>query len=154
MLLLAIAVSPAICEEILFRGAILSGFRRTLRPVTTVLLVGILFGLFHIFIYRVPSTAFIGIAITYVVLRAGSIYPGMLMHFLVNALAVLIMTKRLPQFILGFLENNEVQGQMVPGWVIIAGIAALTLGVVLTELDARQRREPPAGREPGETPRF
>jgi len=154
VLLLAIAVSPAICEEILFRGAILSGFRRTLRPATTVLLVGLLFGLSHIFIYRVPSTAFIGVAITYVVLRAGSIYPGMLMHFLINGLAVLIMTKRLPQFILGFLENSEVRGQIVPGWLIIAGIAALTVGVVLTELDARRRRKHPAGREPGETPRF
>ncbi len=154
VLLLVIAVSPAICEEILFRGAILSGFRRTLRPTTTVLLVGVLFGLSHIFIYRVPSTAFIGVAITYVVLRAGSIYPGMLMHFLVNGLAVFIMTKRLPQFIIGFLEDNDVRGRMVPGWAIIAGIATLTLGVILTELDARRRREHPTRREPDETPRF
>ena len=42
--LLVIAVVPAICEEVAFRGFILSGLEREYRPVTAIVLSALLFG--------------------------------------------------------------------------------------------------------------
>ena len=67
VLLAVVAVSPAICEELLFRGAILSGLEKRLPSWVLIPVVGILFGVFHISIYRVVLTGLTGIVLTYVV---------------------------------------------------------------------------------------
>ncbi len=132
LMLLAIAVSPAVCEEIVFRGAILSGVRTKLGFGASVLLVGVLFGLFHLSVYRIVPTAAMGIVITYAVLRSGSIFTGMMMHFLNNAIGVLAATKNLPQTSLDWFERIEIQGQ-IP-WPALAGAAAaIAAGVILME---------------------
>jgi sodium transport system permease protein len=88
-LLLYIAVLPAICEELAFRGVLLSGLRRKLRPVALVVVVGLIFGLFHVSLYRIAPTALLGMILTVIALMTGSVFPGMLLHFGNNALSVL-----------------------------------------------------------------
>jgi sodium transport system permease protein len=46
-LLLLLAVTPAVCEEILFRGVLLGG-TRTLQPWRMIVLNGVVFGAFHL----------------------------------------------------------------------------------------------------------
>jgi membrane protease YdiL (CAAX protease family) len=53
-LLLLVAVLPAVAEEALFRGVVLSAFRQRLPTVWAVIAVGLVFGLFHL----TPETAF------------------------------------------------------------------------------------------------
>ena len=50
--LLLTAVSPAICEEALFRGPILRGLRTRFSAVGSAILTGLLFGLFHGDVWR------------------------------------------------------------------------------------------------------
>jgi sodium transport system permease protein len=87
-LFLFIAVLPAICEEIAFRGTLLYGLRRKLRPVGLVLTVGIIFGLFHVALFRILPTAFLGVILTTMALLTGSIFPGMVAHAANNALSL------------------------------------------------------------------
>src|SRR5262249_44738476 len=54
---LALAVAPAICEELLFRGLLTSGLRTRLSTWKTVVAVGFLFGLFHIVLEKLPLTS-------------------------------------------------------------------------------------------------
>lgn len=140
ILLLATAVSPAICEEVLFRGAILSGVRSRLSAGMSILVVAVLFGLFHVSVYRLLATGLLGAAITYVVLRAGSIYVGMLFHFLHNATVVLASTGNVPGPIRAFLEAEQVDAKGFPAWVLLSALAVLVAGIVLMEMT---RREPP-----------
>ena len=79
-LYLYIAVLPAICEEIAFRGMLLNGLRRRLRPAALMVSVGIIFGLFHMTLFRIAPTALLGMILTGIALMTGSIFPGMLMH--------------------------------------------------------------------------
>ncbi|MFH1130426.1 MAG: ABC transporter permease subunit/CPBP intramembrane protease [Pseudomonadota bacterium] len=88
--LFALAISPAICEELLFRGALLHASRDSLKPWAVVLLNAVLFGLFHLSIYRFFPTALLGAVLALIVLRTGSIYPAMVFHFLNNGAAILI----------------------------------------------------------------
>ncbi|MBM4321350.1 MAG: CPBP family intramembrane metalloprotease, partial [Deltaproteobacteria bacterium] len=85
-LLFLFAISPAVCEEVAFRGFILAGLRSRLGCWPTVLTVGLLFGLFHLSAYRFLPTALLGVVIALVVWQTGSIFTGMLVHFATNAL--------------------------------------------------------------------
>jgi len=82
-----IAVLPGICEEIAFRGTLLYGLHRRFRPVALTLMVGIIFGLFHVALFRIIPTAYVGVVLTALALLTGSIFPGMLLHAGNNAWA-------------------------------------------------------------------
>jgi sodium transport system permease protein len=84
---LLFAVTPAICEELLFRGLLLSGLRK-LGPTAAVALSALLFGLAHASVYRLLPTAFLGVVIGVTRLRTRSILPGMIIHALNNGLAL------------------------------------------------------------------
>jgi membrane protease YdiL (CAAX protease family) len=83
-----VAVLPAICEEIGFRGLLLHGLRRRLQPHALVLVVGLIFGLFHVSLFRIAPTAFMGVVLTAIAVMTGSIFPGIVLHMGNNAFAV------------------------------------------------------------------
>ena len=87
-LVLFVAVLPGIIEEITFRGLLLSGLTRRLRPVPRALAVGLIFGLFHVALFRIAPTAVLGVMLAGVVILSGSIFPAMLWHALDNGLAL------------------------------------------------------------------
>ncbi|MCK6588062.1 MAG: CPBP family intramembrane metalloprotease, partial [Polyangiaceae bacterium] len=80
-----------ICEELLFRGALLHGLRRRLGPVGLCLVVGLVFGIFHLALFRLVTTSFLGIVITAVALMTGSVFPGILWHAINNAIPLVAM---------------------------------------------------------------
>lgn len=86
--LLFLCVLPGICEEVAFRGVLLHGLRRRMGYVGLALAVGGIFGLFHVDLFRLVPTAYLGAILTAVVLLSGSIYPAMLWHALNNAAAL------------------------------------------------------------------
>ncbi len=90
LILFAMAIMPGVCEEVLFRGAIFGLLRRKFNSIYCCYLVGILFGFFHLSGYRLLPTATLGIILTLMVYRTGSIFPCMLFHASHNALAITI----------------------------------------------------------------
>jgi len=79
---------PGICEEIAFRGVLLYGLRKKLTPFRLALVVGLIFGLFHVDLFRIVPTAYLGVILTAVVLLSGSILPAVAWHTLNNAFAL------------------------------------------------------------------
>ncbi len=90
-------VLPGIFEEVAFRGLLLHGLRRRLHPVGVALVVGVVFGIFHVALFRLAGTAFLGFLFAVVTLLSGSIFPAMLWHCLSNALALLAYKLQIPQ---------------------------------------------------------
>ncbi|MCC6487724.1 MAG: CPBP family intramembrane metalloprotease [Candidatus Hydrogenedentes bacterium] len=137
VLLLVLALSPAICEETLFRGAVLSGLRKYLPWWALLLAVGVAFGVAHISIHRMFLTGLSGVMLTYVVWRTGSIYPGILAHFVINSTAVLLQNKqveaRMPEELRLFLDAALKQEQGFPWWVLVGAAMVFAIGIVLTE---------------------
>lgn len=85
---LIMAVSPAICEEAVYRGFILSHLG-PLPAWARVAVCGALFGAFHLDATRFLSTALLGAAITWAVLCTGNLFYAGLIHLCNNALSVL-----------------------------------------------------------------
>jgi sodium transport system permease protein len=82
------ALLPAICEELAFRGLLLHGVRHRFHPVVRCLFVGIVFGVFHYTLFRIAPTALLGVILTGIALMTGSILPGLLFHAANNGLAI------------------------------------------------------------------
>lgn len=85
---LLVAVTPAFCEEMLFRGYLL----HHMQPLPVwgrVVLCGVLFGAFHLDPVRFLPTAILGIALSWATLRSGNLLYAMLMHLFNNSLSVL-----------------------------------------------------------------
>ncbi len=86
--LVIFAATPAICEEALFRGALLSGLRRALPVPTAIVVQAIAFGLFHLDPARLVPTTLLGLLLGLLATRTRSLLPGVLMHFANNALVL------------------------------------------------------------------
>ena len=86
--LVALALVPGICEEVLFRGYAQRQFERASGPIGGILLSGILFGLYHLRPSQVLPLAMLGLYLAYLTWRTGSLWPAILVHALHNGLAV------------------------------------------------------------------
>ncbi len=81
---IAVGVLPALCEEILFRGFILSGLARITGKWRAIAVSAALFGILHQDPARIPITAGVGLALGYVAWETRSIELSAAMHCLYN----------------------------------------------------------------------
>ena len=124
---LVIAVTPAVCEELLFRGLIFSGLRR-LGAWPAVLVSALLFGLAHASIYRLLPTLVLGVVLGVLRWRSGSVVPGIVMHAVNNGL-IGTLTQR--PALAAWLGMDASSGA-VPWALVVAG--TLVMGVALAVL--------------------
>lgn len=94
-----IALLPALCEEFLFRGLVLSGLRRDLGIPTGIVICGALFGVAHQLPLSIVTIGLFGIALAWMAHRSGSIVVTIAAHFLWNSLVVLSSTEGFPAWL-------------------------------------------------------
>lgn len=88
LMLLVIAVMPAICEELAFRGFILSGLRHTGHKWRAIALSSFFFGIVHGVLQQSIVACVVGLLIGYLAVQTGSLLPGMVYHVIHNSLGV------------------------------------------------------------------
>lgn len=145
--LFGVALTPALCEEAVFRGVLLSS-TRSLPAWRAVLLNGVVFGAFHLSFetpVRFLPAACLGIVIAWAVLVSRSIWIGVLMHFLNNASIVLLASA---PSLRGLLTDPDAPP---PVWLV--AVAAVSAGVGVRVLGGAPPEAAPAGARPsGDTP--
>jgi sodium transport system permease protein len=82
--LLAFAVAPAVCEELAFRGFILSGLERARSPWVPIILSSAAFGVVHMIPQQVFNAMLLGIVLALLAIVSRSLWPGLAFHFLFN----------------------------------------------------------------------
>ena len=87
-LFVALALTPALCEELLFRGYLQRQVERAWGTVASVVLIGVIFGLYHFRLSQAVPLSLLGVYLGYVVWATGSLWAGVLVHLLNNGLAV------------------------------------------------------------------
>lgn len=131
-LLLLVAVTPAFCEEAVFRGVLFQSLAREQRMWRTVALTALVFGAFHLSgetAIRFLPTAWIGVLMGIVVWRTRSIFASMLMHFVNNGMAVVVVS-------LPALRRLALSDAGEPDWLLVAA-APLALAAGLWLLPRR-----------------
>jgi sodium transport system permease protein len=83
---LLLAVLPAICEELAFRGFILSGLRHVGHKWWAIALSAVFFGMAHTVVQQSLAAAALGLVIGYVAVQTTSLIPAILFHASYNSI--------------------------------------------------------------------
>jgi sodium transport system permease protein len=129
--LVTIAVAPAICEEVLFRGVLARGFATRLRPWVAIVLSAAMFSLYHLKPIQMIPTFLLGIVFGLIALRAGSAIPTMIAHLINNAVALLV-ARGADAAIPRWLESNPTVALVI---AVILTSAGLVLALVRAPVD-------------------
>ena len=88
--LLTMALLPAVCEELLFRGFVLNQLLRPGNHAQAILVSAVLFGVFHRHLLLVLPASLAGILFAIMVNRSESLWPAVIAHFSVNSCAIVV----------------------------------------------------------------
>ncbi len=89
-LMLLMAVLPAVCEEIAFRGFVLSGLRHLGHKWWAIGLSAVAFGIVHPILQQQLAATVVGVVIGYLAIQTGSLLPCIFFHAIYNGLALAI----------------------------------------------------------------
>ena len=102
-----VSISPAICEEAVFRGVVMHSFDNEKNKWIAIVVTGLIFGAFHGNIWRFVPTALLGIMLGYIVYETDNMIYGALFHAINNAMPLLSI------FAMKSMYSNEMfQSQM------------------------------------------
>jgi sodium transport system permease protein len=88
--LLLLALVPALCEELAFRGFILSGFRHLGHRWRAIAFSALFFGLAHGILQQSLLACLLGVVLGLLAVQTGSLLPCVLFHLVHNALPLLV----------------------------------------------------------------
>ncbi len=135
LLVFVVCVTPAICEEVFFRGF----FQRTLERKLgskSVVIGGVLFGLFHMQPLGLLTLAILGILFSFYFYRSRSLFPSMAAHFTNNLIAIWLLNNAWAMSV----------AEKIPAYVIvlstIAAFASLGLFIAATKENASVTAQP------------
>jgi len=132
-----IAITPGICEEVMFRGTLQSAYSK-LGVKKGLIISSVLFGMFHFNIFNLAGPTFLGLILGILLIKSNSLFISILGHTFNNAIAL-----TLGFFISQVTENLEQiveQGPMLPEGIeliatfIVLGGIALFSGIILVLL--------------------
>lgn len=127
---LLMALVPAVCEELAFRGFIFGGLVREKGKLRAVVLTAVMFGISHGVLQQSIAASVMGVALGWITLRTGSILPCILIHFTNNALSVSLgrIADSGWSGTTVFLSQTELGPSYQPFWTLISmGIAVTCL---------------------------
>ena len=142
----AIALVPATCEEILFRGVLLPSLARLMGATAAVLASAALFGVIHLDMTgggmaftRIPFAILVGVGFGLLRARTGSLVPSIVAHAILNTITFATVA------VTGVDSGTETPDALLGG-VMLAG------GGALTAMALRHARPPLT--PPGAPPRL
>lgn len=117
-----VSISPAICEEAVFRGVVMHSFDNGKNKWIAIVVTGLIFGAFHGNIWRFVPTALLGIMLGYIVYETDNMIYGALFHAINNAMPLLSI------FAMKSMYSNEMfQSQM--STMTDSGIPLISIGM-------------------------
>jgi len=136
--LAALALAPALCEELFFRGFLQTALRQRYSVWVSIATSAALFGLFHIvvrdhlFIERMIPSTLMGILLGLLLERSGSVLPGMLLHAIHNGLLMCVVhyQSALEDLGVGLEERSHLPAM----WLLPTCGAALAAAVLLSRI--------------------
>ena len=142
--LLLLALLPAVCEEIAFRGVLLGGLRKNLGSGGAILLTAALFGATHTVLQQSLAAAPMGVILGILAVKTGSLPACITFHAVSNGLALLMaefgekLRSAAADWGVSHLVFQEIGSEQVgysPIIAILGGVAALVLVRALGQKD-------------------
>jgi sodium transport system permease protein len=157
--LVVFALIPAICEEFAFRGFILSGLEHQHRTRSAILLSALMFGFLHVLLslfQQLFNATLLGVVLGLLAVRSRSIVPGIVFHFLNNALAIALSyvvhapwSGRIVPWIYRNPEEGLYHGRWLVASVLLSGFLLFSLWKMKWERPGRLAESDAGPVEPG-----
>lgn len=128
--LITVAVVPAVMEEILFRGLILQNAEEEMGTVRAILVSGFCFSLYHGSVEQTVYQFIVGCIFGFLAVRSRSVVPGMVFHFLNNAVIIVLLACGAYDEATGALlvsRGGEIAMYITSTLALIGGLAGLYL---------------------------
>ncbi|MDR1183583.1 MAG: CPBP family intramembrane metalloprotease [Coriobacteriales bacterium] len=138
---IGVAILPGICEEAWHRGYLLSSLGSIKSIAARVIIMGLVFGLFHLDPTRFLQTMILGFALSFMRIKTDNMLPSVVFHGLNNfmslalAFAILQPSQNLPE---QTLQTTEVAQGLLPAGILLSLIIAMLALCVLFLALARQ----------------
>ncbi|HTP60182.1 MAG TPA: type II CAAX endopeptidase family protein, partial [Spirochaetia bacterium] len=130
----AVSLTPAICEEAIFRGWLQRTIRRKASALVSILVTGVLFALFHMSPLSIVALAFVGFYLGYLFERSGTLFASMTAHCLYNLTIIGLVNLDLKWPWLMTADNDLAMPATVGGVVVFA--------LVILAMEVFHRRAP------------
>ncbi len=129
IMLVSVAIIPALLEEMLFRGVILHVLRRY-GDGFAIIMTSVLFALLHGNFVQIPFAFAVGLVFAVLTVYSGSIIPSILVHFFNNSISVL-------QEVL----SDRISEESLVIIFVCLNVVTVVLGVVGALVTARNNRD-------------
>jgi sodium transport system permease protein len=135
------ALLPAICEEVAFRGFILSGLEHRRRTHSAILLSALMFGFLHVLLslfQQLFNATLLGIVLGLLAVRSRSLLPGILFHFMNNALFITQAAQIGLWKSVGlapWIYRDSAEGLYHEIWIVVSLVVSLLLFLYLWKRD-------------------
>ncbi len=144
-ILLILALLPAVCEELTYRGFIFGGLLRNGGALRAVLMSSLFFGLAHSFLQQSIAATIMGVLLGVIAWRTGSVLCTMLIHVINNSMSVSLgwVTDReiaLPQTFDWFVSVEQGQWHYQPAWITVSIVLSIAMMLVLWRRSPATRR--------------
>lgn len=128
LVILVIAIVPAVCEEVMFRGFIQKSFQFKMKPVWAALITAVFFGLYHFNPYGLLPLIALGFYFGFAAYISKSLIVPMFLHFLNNFGAVILY------FTLGddeLINSNVTNSTGLQSNIILFFILSLLFAIII-----------------------
>jgi sodium transport system permease protein len=142
------AVIPAICEELLFRGWVLAAFAGAGKPLRRLTIAVVAqaacFAVFHLLPERMPQTFVLGLVLGAMTVATRSILPAIICHLVHNSLPLaLVMLAGGRTALARAVESAGSSGGFagIPPWGVVAAAICTACGIVLLATSTRSAHD-------------
>ena len=148
LLVFFVGILAPLCEEVVFRGAILGGMKKDGNIFKAILASGFLFGLLHMNINQASYALVIGILLGFLLEATGSIFSSILFHVLVNSTNVVMMVISDNAVSEEMMENADAMitpgllWNMIGVYVVLAAIGTTIAVCLLVWMSKNEGRQP------------
>jgi sodium transport system permease protein len=134
--LLLLAVLPAICEELAFRGFIFGGLLRQQGALRAIVVSALFFGFTHTLLQQSISACMMGLVLGLIAWRTGGVLCTMIVHVTNNSLGLILAwcsanSVHLPANLRFFVQADGSDWGYQPAWAAISVVISFAMFVVL-----------------------
>jgi membrane protease YdiL (CAAX protease family) len=135
-----------VCEELLFRGFLLSSLSGSAGKWTAILVSGAVFGVFHFFLFKFIVTAALGVLLGYICRQSRSILPAIVAHLLHNSIGAYGAVNPGWYKWIGISQDSD--WIHLPAHIVIPGSVVFLCGVLILAGRGKVGRALPAEKQP------
>jgi sodium transport system permease protein len=126
-LFFVLVLLPALCEELAFRGFLLTGLLRGFRPRTAILLSAFLFAVYQMNVFQLVPHFVMGLVLGIIAFRSGSVLPAMAFHLVYNTLVLMTLIPEVQTFVEAHVGTMDAAAPGALRWLFTAGCAVVAV---------------------------